>query len=56
MHTYMYVHIANVIKGAGSTIGIGNKNTISPKGEFGTILGGSINKVKATGATVSAGT
>ena len=35
MHTYMYVHIANVIKGAGSTIGIGNKNTISPMGEFG---------------------
>ena len=52
----MYIHTANVIKGAGATIGAGNKNTIFPKGEFKTILGGLKNKVKATGATVCAGT
>ena len=55
-HTYMYVHTANVIKGAGATIGAGKKNSISPNGEFGTILGGKNIKVKATGATVCAGT
>ena len=36
----MYVHTANVIKGVDATIGAGNKSTVSPKGEFGTILGG----------------
>ena len=46
-HTYMYVHTANVIKGAGATIGAGKKNSISPKGEFETIPGGSNNKVKS---------
>ena len=55
-HTYMYVHTSNVIKGAGATIGAGKKNSISPKGEFETIPGGSKNKVKATGATVCAST
>ena len=52
----MYVHTANVIKGVDATIGAGNKSTVSPKGEFGTILGGSKNKAKATGVTVCAGT
>jgi hypothetical protein len=52
----VYVHTANVIKGAGTIIGTGKKNSISPKGEFGTILGGKNNKVKATGAMVCADT
>ena len=36
----MYVHTANVIKSAGVTFGAGKNNSIPPKGEFGTILGG----------------
>ena len=46
MHKYMYVHTANVIKGPGTTIGAGNKNIIAPKGEFGTILTLTKEKVK----------
>ena len=30
----MYAHTVNVIKGAGATIGAGEKNTISPKDEL----------------------
>ena len=56
IHTYMHVHTANVIKGAGATIGAGKRNYIPLNGEFGTILAGKGNKVKATGATVCAGT